>query len=119
MSYVLSDMFFVDVFKVLNSPKKLHNGLLFDRLHFDKFAQLLTFKRWGIFWLLNIFVWDFLKKGNELFFHFFDRIAGAQDCVDSVGAVLVFIELDQIVSNLWMDKGLIVTYRESTIGSLS
>ena len=44
MSYVLSDVFFVDMFKVFNGPEKLHDGLFFYRLHFDKLAQILSFE---------------------------------------------------------------------------
>ncbi len=94
MSYVLSDMFFVNVFKVFNSPEKLHDGLLFYRLHFDKLAQILSFEGQAIFWLLNIFVYDFLKEGNQFFFHFLNSKTRAQDGIDSVGAVFGFVEFD-------------------------
>jgi hypothetical protein len=77
MGDVLRDVFFVDVFEVFNGPKKFHDGLFLDGLHSDKFSQVLSFKGWSIFWLFDVFVEDFLKEGNELFFHFLDGKAGA------------------------------------------
>lgn len=119
MGDVLSDVFFVDVFQIFNSPEKFHDGFFLDGLHPDKFSQMLSFEGWCIFWFLDVFVEDLFKKGNELFFHFFDGKARAQDSVDSVGTVFWFVKFDQIVSDFRMGEGLIVTDGESTIGSLS
>lgn len=118
MGDVFANVFFIDMLEVLNGPKEFHDSLFFDGLHSDELSQVLSFKWWSVLWLLDVFVEDFFKERNELFFHLIDGKAWAQDSVDSVSAVLGFIELDQIVSDLWMGKGLVVTDWESAVRSL-